>query len=372
MVGFWAFSPSLALEGLTPLSRPTLSLRLFKMLAFPSSKSCSTAKPVPPNLHLSLSDSFSGSKSLSFNPQTGFNLRPKSVQIRAMEASLDYHFGTQLQTHIKTPTSLKIAIIGFGNFGQFLAKTFVSQGHTVLAHSRSDYSDTAAKLSVSFFSDPHDLCEEHPEVVMLCTSILSAKSVLKSIPFHRLRRSTLFVDVLSVKEFPRSLFLEILPEEFDILCTHPMFGPESGKNGWAGLTFMYDKVRIGNDDPRISRCGRFLDVFAIEGCRMVEMSCADHDKYSAESQFITHTMGRVLERFGLESSSINTKGYETLLKLVENTAKDSFDLYCGLFMYNNNAMEQLEKLELAFQSLKRELFGNLQSLYGRQLFEEGE
>ncbi|KAJ9692757.1 hypothetical protein PVL29_011713 [Vitis rotundifolia] len=342
------------------------------MLSFPSLKSCLTAKPVPPNLHSSLSDSFSGSKSLSFNPQTGFNLRPKSLQIRAMEASLDYHFGTQLQTHIKTPTSLKIAIIGFGNFGQFLAKTFVSQGHTVLAHSRSDYSDTAAKLGVSFFSDPHDLCEEHPEVVMLCTSILSTKSVLKSIPFHRLRRSTLFVDVLSVKEFPRSLFLEILPEEFDILCTHPMFGPESGKNGWAGLTFMYDKVRIGNDDPIISRYGRFLDVFAREGCRMVEMSCADHDKYSAESQFITHTMGRVLERFGLESSSINTKGYETLLKLVENTAKDSFDLYCGLFMYNNNAMDQLEKLELAFQSLKRELFGNLQSLYGRQLFEEGE
>ncbi|XP_034695616.1 arogenate dehydrogenase 2, chloroplastic-like [Vitis riparia] len=179
------------------------------MLSFPSSKSCPIAKPVPQHLRSSLLDSFCGSKSLSFNPQTGFNLRPKSLQIKAMEASLDYHFGTQLQTHIKTPTSLKIAIIGFGNVGQFHAKTFVSQGHTVLAHSRSDNSDTAAKLGVSFFSDPHDLCEEHPEVVMLCTSILSTKSELESIPFQRLRRSTLFVDVFSVKEFPRSLFVKV-------------------------------------------------------------------------------------------------------------------------------------------------------------------
>ena len=62
-----------------------------------------------------------------------------------------------------------------------------------------------------------------------------------------------------------------------------------------------------------------------------------------------------------------------MLKLMENTAKDSFDLYYGLSMYNSNAMEQLEKLESAFQSVKRELSGNLQSLYSRQLFEdEGE
>jgi prephenate dehydrogenase len=50
-----------------------------------------------------------------------------------------------------------------------------------------------------------------------------------------MRRSILFVDVLSVKEFPRKLVLQILLEEFDLLCTHPMFGPESMKDGWKGM-----------------------------------------------------------------------------------------------------------------------------------------
>lgn len=205
--------------------------------------------------------------------------------------------------------------------------------------------------------------------MLISTSILSTESVLKSIPFQRLKRSTLFVDVLSVKEFPKSLFLKYLPVDFDILCTHPMFGPESGKHSWLGLPFVYDKVRLGNSEERVKRVDRFLDVFTKEGCRMVEMSCSEHDRYAAGSQFVTHTMGRVLERFGLQSSPINTKGYETLLDLVENTKGDSFDLYYGLFMFNKNSLEQLERLDMAFEAIKKDLFGHIHQVYRKQLFD---
>lgn len=269
-------------------------------------------------------------------------------------------------------SKLKIAIIGFGNFGQFLAKAILRQGHEVLAYSRSDYSAVAQKLGVSYFSDTDDLCEQHPEVILLCTSILSTEKVFKSLPVQRLKRSTLFVDVLSVKEFPRKLFLQHLPPYFDILCTHPMFGPESGKNGWKGLPFVFDKVRVGRHESRISRCDRFLDIFASEGCRMVEMSCAEHDWHAAGSQFITHTTGRLLEKLKLETTPINTKGYETLLSLIENTVGDSFALYYGLFLYNINAMEQLERLDQAFESLKKQLFGRLHRIYRKQIFENEE
>ncbi|MBA0597423.1 hypothetical protein Gorai_007229 [Gossypium raimondii] len=295
-----------------------------------------------------------------------------SNALRSQDVTIPYEFKGKILESVDDSSKLKVAIVGFGNFGQFLAKTLARQGHSVLAYSRTDYRDAAQKLGVSFFSDANDLCEEHPEVILLCTSILSTEKVLKSLPFQRLKRSTLFVDVLSVKEFPRNLFLQHLPPEFDILCTHPMFGPESGKNGWNELPFVFDKVRIGNDERRVARCNSFLDIFAREGCRMVEMTCAEHDWHAAGSQFITHTMGRVLEKLQLESTPINTKGYETLLNLVENTAGDSFDLYYGLFMYNVNAMEQLERMDFAFESLKKQLFGRLHGVLRKELFGDSE
>ncbi|CAN4106070.1 unnamed protein product [Withania somnifera] len=260
---------------------------------------------------------------------------------------------------LSSSNKLKIAIIGFGNFGQFIAKAFIQQGHIVLAHSRTDYSLIAQSLGVIFFQDPNDLCEQHPEIILLSTSINSLERVIRSLPIQKLKRNTLFVDVLSVKEFPKNIFLQSLPQEFDILCTHPMFGPTSGKDNWKGLTFMFEKVRIGQEESRIERVNNFINIFEKEGCRMVEMSCSEHDKYAAGSQFITHTIGRVLQKLGPETTPINTKGYEKLLNLMENTTADSFDLYCGLFMYNNNSMEVLEKLDAALESLKMELFGKV-------------
>ena len=34
----------------------------------------------------------------------------------------------------------------------------------------------------------------------------------------------------------------------DLLCTHPMFGPDSGKISWSGLPFVYESVRIQNQE----------------------------------------------------------------------------------------------------------------------------
>ena len=147
---------------------------------------------------------------------------------------------------------LNIGIVGFGNFGQFLANT-MRHGNNIFASSRSDYTKVASRMGVKFYRDVNEMLrwrrngpktaksEEGGEeeggrgldVLLISTSVLSFSTVLSKLCPKELKRlAPLVVDVLSVKEHARREMLRILPSNCDILCTHPMFGPESGKHGW--------------------------------------------------------------------------------------------------------------------------------------------
>jgi prephenate dehydrogenase len=292
---------------------------------------------------------------------------------------------------------LKIGIVGFGRFGQFIARTFAKHG-TVVVMSRSDYSDVANAMGVTYVPmyDPDPFLEKDLDVIILATSIVSFESTVKrlvpSLQKHvsKGKKGPLIVDVLSVKEHARRIMLDLLPEECDILCTHPMFGPDSGKNGWTNLNFVYEKTRVdkmvfdadSNCDSvsdydtfidhggrlhsihedneahveAMDRIERFLSIWEEEGCRMVPMSCKSHDEYAANSQFITHLMGRILGTQGLSKTPIDTKGFESVLKLIESTTADSFDLFYGLYKYNQkNSMMTIQQLQAAMEDVVENL-----------------
>ena len=246
---------------------------------------------------------------------------------------------------------LKIGIVGFGKFGQFLGKTFAKK-HDVYGVGRSDMSTTARELGCEFIPlfDMASFAKVDCDVILLSCSIISFEEVLRNIPKDILR-GKLVVDVLSVKVHARNTLIQYLPEDADILCTHPMFGPESGRFGWQGLPFLYDKVRINDEN----RCNRFLSLWEDERCKMIEMTSEQHDEYAANSQFITHLTGRILWQQNLIPTPIDTKGFQTVLNLIENTAKDSFDLFYGLYYYNEYAGIQLQKIREALSKVERQL-----------------
>mmetsp|Transcript_10306 Transcript_10306/g.13633 ORF Transcript_10306/g.13633 Transcript_10306/m.13633 type:complete len:437 (+) Transcript_10306:243-1553(+) len=323
---------------------------------------------------------------------------------------------------------LRIGIVGFGRFGQFIAKAFRKHGHAVIVTSRSNYTPEAQSIGAIFVDNLHDFFnqhEQHLDVIVFCVSILSFKQqVQKIVPFMKAdltkrsgQRGPLVVDVLSVKEHPRKVLLELLPPQVDLLLTHPMFGPDSGKNGWHNLNFVYEKTRIdgvildqkhekqqqkelqqphatvasggttaaatgasNGHRPRhyhhmehfvndttghfhsvhenseahveaVDRMERFLSIWEEEGCNMVQMSCREHDAHAANSQFITHLMGRILGQQGLVQTPIDTSGFESVLKLVDSTTADSFDLFYGLYKFNNNSFDTIQNLKGAMDDV---------------------
>jgi len=308
---------------------------------------------------------------------------------------------------------LRIGIMGFGRFGQFIAKSFAKYGE-IVGTSRSDYTEIATEMGAKFIplSDPGSFLNEELDVIVLAVSILSFDDTVKAWAFYLeeyLREqkakgnsaAPLIVDVCSVKEHPRNILLEYLPKECDILCTHPMFGPDSGKEGWKGLIFVYERTRINGVvlDPNdhhdfhqlsksatdsdtlesfldksghkhylhednegfveaIDRIERFLSIWEEEGCRMIPMSCKQHDDFASRSQFITHLMGRILAKQGLIPTPIDTKGFQSVLKLIESTSADSFDLFYGLYKYNQNSQDTIKDLQNAME----EVVSNLKSL----------
>lgn len=53
------------------------------------------------------------------------------------------------------------------------------------------------------------------------------------------------------------------------------------------------------------------------------------------------------------STPIDTKGFQTVLNLVENTCKDSFDLFFGLYYYNQHASNQITNIHLALDQVEK-------------------
>lgn len=65
--------------------------------------------------------------------------------------------------------------------------------------------------------------------------------------------------------------------------------------------------------------------------------------------------GRILAQLNVKSTPINTKGFESLLGVVDTTCKDSFDLFYGLYKYNPKARVELDNLESALKQIRQKL-----------------
>ena len=97
------------------------------------------------------------------------------------------------------------------------------------------------------------------------------------------------------------------------------------------------------------------EFFEDQRIKIIEMSPDDHDKMAAQSQGVTHFLGRMLKQFGIDKTSIDTQGFKDLLDLVDQTCNDTWELYTDLQLFNPYTMDVISRLKSSTEQLHQQL-----------------
>lgn len=234
---------------------------------------------------------------------------------------------------------MKIGIYGLGRFGSFWAESLSNAGYEVVAYSRSKHDKIKgvriAEESEVLLSD----------ILFYCVAISSFEEVLTKTK-DLIGKDTIVLDTCSVKKYPSLLMEKLLPPDIYRIATHPMFGPDSGKNGLEGLPLVM--CALSEIDSRYQKVKESFENMKL---RVIEMTADEHDKEAAFSQGITHFIGRVMDEMKAQEYPIATKGYQALLGVKEQTCHDPFQLFLDLQKYNPYTKDMRHDLRIAIENV---------------------
>ncbi len=230
-----------------------------------------------------------------------------------------------------------LGIIGFGSFGQFMAEHLKNHFEIIV------YDVTEVTDARSGSLEEVAGCD----VVIPSVPVQEFGGTLESIK-KLLKPGALVMDVCSVKEHPAQQMLEILPEHVELVASHPLFGPKSGRNGIDGLTIAICNLRAS--DETFDSVGTFLEEL---GLNVVRTTPEDHDKQMAYVQVLTHFIGRALNEMDLDNFELRTKTFDHLMELKDILSLDSEELFLAIQKENPFAEEVRQEFLAKLSDLDR-------------------
>jgi len=229
----------------------------------------------------------------------------------------------------------KVSIIGFGRFGAML-HSLLSKGFEVDVYDKNPI-DNSEVNEVSF----EEVLKN--DTIFIAVPIRDFEDLVINIS-SKIQSGKTIIDVCSVKVFPKQVMIDNLPEETDIIATHPLFGPDSLKDSGSVMTM--EAVRDSSE-----RYNFWKNYFESQNITIEEISAEEHDMMAARSQGLTHFVGRVIDDFGTNQTRIDTEGYKALHKLVSQTCNDTWDLFEDIQNYNPYTEKMISELNGSFKKI---------------------
>lgn len=240
-----------------------------------------------------------------------------------------------------------MGIMGFGNFTSFMIP-YLKKFYDISVYDPKDCSIEASRLGVKLCT-LKEVCSK--ATLLIAVPIQYLEESLKSCASF-INKPTFVVDVSSVKLKTVALLDQYLQKDVKWVATHPLFGPQSGKNGLSGLSV----VVCTKEDDQFEGVQSFLRDSL--GLKVLLKTPDEHDKEMAYVQALSHFVSRALDRMNIPESDQKTFAYQCLLDIRHTLRGDSWDLFFSIQNENPYAVDlrhsflnELEKLNLQLDQL---------------------
>ena len=228
---------------------------------------------------------------------------------------------------MKTGAKQTLGLIGFGQFGRLAARHLAGCFDLVVAD-REDAARSIEALGGRFGElEEAAACD----LVVVAVPVAAMKGVFAAIA-PNVKPGALVMDVASVKVLPAQWMIETLPAHADIVATHPLFGPQSARDGLEGLRLVLCPVRG-------ERAHEIKDLAEAAGLIVSIATPEEHDREMAYVQALTHLIGRTLVNLNIPDEDLKTRSYQHLLDLCGLIGDDSFELFSAIQTLNPYAAD---------------------------------
>jgi prephenate dehydrogenase len=210
-----------------------------------------------------------------------------------------------------------IGIIGVGAFGELCIPHLRRFLRVKLYDPFRDLGTLCERYGVEA-GDLDEVAQQ--DIVLLALPFRRLRSVARAIAPH-LRPGSLVVDVCSIKTKPLSILEEELPSTIDIIGTHPLFGPQSSRDGIRGLRVALCPLR-GRKGPIVERFLRRQ-----LGLEVIRTTAEEHDRQMAYVQGLTHLIARIVVAMDVPPLEHTTATFAHLDKMVGMVRHDSDEMF---------------------------------------------
>ena len=219
-----------------------------------------------------------------------------------------------------------LSIIGVGSFGRFILPHLKTFFDISIHDAYADLSDIEDVRIVTFAQ------AAKADIVVLAVPVQVMEDTIKAMNPH-IRAEQLIMDVASVKVKPKQWMEQHLPANVNLIGLHPLFGPNSGKNGIAGLNITTCPIR----GHRYEEICRFLRKDL--KLNVIECDADTHDRDMAYVQGLTHIIAKSFSNMDVPQLLNKTRTYTDLVDMVNLIKNDSDDLFKAIQNFNPYAKD---------------------------------